>query len=386
MRLSGRLLMLLLVTFFSSATVCNAASGPKYTITDLGTLGGNSSYAYGINISGHVTGQSPPTLFSNTHAFYYDGQMHDLGALGSSGDARLSFSAGSKINDSNQIVGTTLDATARPQAYLWDAKHGMQSLGLFNTNGVAINALGQIVGETASITTGQVGQAFIWDATAGAKWLPLLPGCFLTNGTAINDSSTVVGFCQATNNSIQAFVWDSIHETQALAPGTLESLAWSINNKGQISGSIVVSLGVGRAVKWAGTSGMQLLPLIADKQGNLLNTDGYSINDQGDIVGIASQNAALWIGSAGYLLDDLIPTGSGWHLIQANAINNKGQIVGYGVINSQTHAFLLIPVKVCKDKDHGKDHDRDHEADQDRDHHGDSDRCHKENGSEEGPE
>jgi probable HAF family extracellular repeat protein len=89
---------------------------------------------------------------------------------------------------------------------------------------------------------------------------------------------------------------------------------------------------------------MQLLPLIADKQGNVLNTDAYSINDGGDIVGIASQNAALWIGSAGYLLDDLIPINSGWHLVQANGINNARQIVGYGVINGNTHAFRLDPV------------------------------------------
>jgi hypothetical protein len=226
----------------------------------------------------------------------------------------------------------------------------MQSLGLSNTYGVAINSKGQIVGETASVSGGQVGQAFIWDPTTGVHWIPLLaslPGCFLTNGNALNDSSTVVGYCQSHTNSIQAFVWDNIHGAQALAPGSLESLAWSINNKGQIAGSIVVGLGVGRAVKWAGPGSMQLLALISDPQGNVLNTDAYSINDQGDIVGIAVggiQNAALWIGLSGYLLDDLIPAASGWHLVQANGINNKGQIAGYGVIDGQTHGFRLDPV------------------------------------------
>jgi uncharacterized membrane protein len=144
----------------------------------------------------------------------------------------------------------------------------------------------------------------------------------------VNDSSTVVGFCQVPNtNSTQAFVWDNINGIQALAPGSFESLAWSINNKGQISGSIGFSLGVGRAAEWAGPSSVQLLPLITDHQGNIINTVAYSINDQGDAVGLGSdpnQYATLWIGSAGYLLDDLISSSSGWHLIQANAINNSG--------------------------------------------------------------
>ena len=151
----GQVLLICVAVFIATPL----AAQPKYTIIDLGTLGGDSSFGYGLNSSGHVTGHSPPKAVSNTHAFYYDGQMHDLGTLGSSGDARFGiFSAGNKINDSNQIVGTTLDAAGSGQAFLWDAQHGMQSLGLSNTYGVAINSKGQIVGETASVSGGQVGQ------------------------------------------------------------------------------------------------------------------------------------------------------------------------------------------------------------------------------------
>jgi probable HAF family extracellular repeat protein len=42
-------------------------------------------------------------------------------------------------------------------------------------------------------------------------------------------------------------------------------------------------------------------------------------------------------------LNSLIPAGSGWVLTGANAINNRGQIVGSGVLNGQTQAFLLTP-------------------------------------------
>ena len=44
-----------------------------------------------------------------------------------------------------------------------------------------------------------------------------------------------------------------------------------------------------------------------------------------------------------YDLNDLLPAGSGWDIQKATAINNGGQIVGYGYINGQGHAFLMTP-------------------------------------------
>ena len=43
----------------------------QYTITDLGTLGGSISYAYGINNKGHVVGQY--FKGGQYRAFFYDG-------------------------------------------------------------------------------------------------------------------------------------------------------------------------------------------------------------------------------------------------------------------------------------------------------------------------
>ncbi|MBA3832447.1 MAG: hypothetical protein H0X34_11265 [Chthoniobacterales bacterium] len=42
-------------------------------------------------------------------------------------------------------------------------------------------------------------------------------------------------------------------------------------------------------------------------------------------------------------LNKLIPAGSGWILAEANGINDSGQIAGYGIIQGQSHAFLLTP-------------------------------------------
>jgi probable HAF family extracellular repeat protein len=75
------------------------------------------------------------------------------------------------------------------------------------------------------------------------------------------------------------------------------------------------------------------------------------INNSGTVVGLATiQNASshAFISSNGAKMQDLnsmIPTGTGWVLQEAAAINDAGQIAGYGTINGQSHAFLLTPAQ-----------------------------------------
>jgi hypothetical protein len=42
-------------------------------------------------------------------------------------------------------------------------------------------------------------------------------------------------------------------------------------------------------------------------------------------------------------LNKMISPRSGWVLLQANGINDAGQIVGDGLFHGQSHAFLLTP-------------------------------------------
>jgi probable HAF family extracellular repeat protein len=109
-------------------TLCNAAS---YTVTNLGTLGGNgsSSGAYGISANGQVTGMVTASNVGPTHAFLYDGTMHDLGSLGGT-----SFGLG--VNDAGQVAGyfdTTTGSVAH--AFLYDGTmHDLGTLAGFATH------------------------------------------------------------------------------------------------------------------------------------------------------------------------------------------------------------------------------------------------------------
>ncbi len=85
----------------------NAFSDTGGTLMDLGTLGGGSSYAYGINDSGEIVGYSWLANGGQSAFLYDDGSMLDLNSLlpGNSGWDLLQAYG---INDAGQITGTGL--------------------------------------------------------------------------------------------------------------------------------------------------------------------------------------------------------------------------------------------------------------------------------------
>jgi probable HAF family extracellular repeat protein len=88
----------------------------KGVMTDLGTLGGDVSAAYGINPAGRVAAQSyTGGDRSTTHAFLWDnGVATDLGTLGGS------FSEATGINPASQVVGQSYTVgNATTHAFLW---------------------------------------------------------------------------------------------------------------------------------------------------------------------------------------------------------------------------------------------------------------------------
>ena len=82
-----------------------STAGLTYRLTDLGTIGGNYSFAWGINSSCQVAGSAFATV-STYHAFLCSGgAMADLGTLGGiQSEAR-------GLNDVGQVVGWSGTAT-----------------------------------------------------------------------------------------------------------------------------------------------------------------------------------------------------------------------------------------------------------------------------------
>src|SRR5262244_2750025 len=80
----------------------------RYSVTDLGTLGGTASIAFGINNAGRVGGGAN-MRGQNQHPFLWDkGQMIDLGTLGG-----LNANAGG-TNENDELAVLSETATKDP--------------------------------------------------------------------------------------------------------------------------------------------------------------------------------------------------------------------------------------------------------------------------------
>ena len=214
----------------------------------------------GINENGQVSGNlavNCPETF-DTHAFRWDGAIHDLGFLPGSFHFDRPGSESSAINNNAMVVGWSDIADSTWRAFLWDGStmRNLGSLGGHLSKATAINDQVQIAG-WSFLSNDTDSHAFIWDSANGMHDIGILPGGNYSSANGINKGGLVVGkgnippFDQDTH----AFLWDS-------------------------------------------TSGMRDL-------------------------------------------NDLIPSDSGWVLIEATAINDSGQIVGWGYHDGQQGAFLL---------------------------------------------
>jgi probable HAF family extracellular repeat protein len=320
-------------TILAVCTICVALfnqniHAQSYQIIDLGTLGGSYSQAEAMNNSGQVVGNSP-TVEETAHGFLYlNGFMHDLGTLGGTyGDA-------TSINSNGVVAGyAQLSGDAISHAYIY-TNHLLIDIDTLNTGRASVsqgmNNKGQVVG-------------YLYEANGNYN-------AFLYSGGAMQDLGNFGGlscFAVAINDAglIAGTFTDSggtTHPSILNANGTLTDLG-SLGGSGFVrgmnnSGQIVGASG-GHAFVYTNGAMVDLGPGIA-----------YAVNNSGQVVGTTESytgNAILFSGSTQIDLNSLIPAGSGWALTTAAAINDQGQIAGYGISPSgQTHAFLLQPVSI----------------------------------------
>ena len=321
-------------------------SSPAYTVTDLGTLGGNYSLAYDINNNGEIVGSSG-TAGSNNYdrAFYWvGGQMRDIGQLA---DAKIGENGNSKavgINDLGHVAlewSPSQGTTARHN-FIYD-RHDPTELSE-NIGGARLNAISEE------------------DQLAGTTCYSNIHACLYQNGFwydlgtlggsqsvafDINDSGLVVGSSGTWSTRfgrevVHAFAYQNGQMQDIDDFQSFRSEALGINDNGDVVGYYFDDSGYYHAFLWSSNGGTQDLGV---PDSGYPNSFAYDINNNGEIVGTSgtTENAVRYKNGQWQYLNNLIPADSGWNLQRAEAINDEGQIVGWGSMNGETHAFLLTP-------------------------------------------
>jgi probable HAF family extracellular repeat protein len=360
-----------------------APATAQVAVTDIGDTNNRGSSGFGINHSGDVAGAaffsgsigtpngpgSEPFL---THGVLYSkGALHDLGAIeGFSGCSSLGCqSEAFGVNDVDWVVGFT-DAGTRgtlPVVWLPEA-FGSLSAGinllpaLDPNNGSAvlgINNSGQAVG--FSKLPGFRPRAALWDFNSGSAILKDLGTFRADNGgsaiaTAINDLGQVVG--QAADENFAQPVFLYLPEPAYGLPTGMNNItpsnnfgaeAAGINNKGQVTGDIL-----GVPFVWLPTAAYGQpagFSTLAPTQ-KLASFVPAGISDDGQIVGNAevivnpSTNErkrvpAAWRNGRWVFLNDLLPKGSPWTLLDATGVTHVGKttlITGQGALTGTSDA------------------------------------------------
>jgi uncharacterized protein (TIGR03437 family) len=323
----------------SPANVFLPVEAAPYTITDLGTLGGMTSYATGINASGQVVG-SATTGAGEDHPFVYGGgSMTDLGTLGGT-----IANAATAINAGGQIVGVSpvTPGTDFPHDAFLYANGRMTDIGSLG-GGVAgafgINASGDIVG-SSDVRGGATHHAFRYHNGTMID-LGTLGGA-VSDAVGINDSGQIAGGADtAGGGPYHPFLYGGGTMADVGTLGGTTGHANAINNGGQLAG---VSQLAGNAAEHAFLYGNGVMTDLGTLGG--ATSSASAINGNGDVVGAsatasAGQHAFLYRNGTMIDLNTRIPAGSGWTLTGASGINDQGQVVGTGIVNGHAHAYLL---------------------------------------------
>lgn len=326
-----------------AALICFATPvfAQTYTITDLGTLGpnsnGNYSVAYCINSSGQVAGESsaPSSQMSDPAFLYSNGQLINIGTLGGeSGQPR-------GINTSGQIAGYSTLVSGGYRAFLYTGGQmiDLGTLGADYSVAYGLNDSGQVVGNSAQL--GGQDHACLF-SNGQVIDLGTLGG-YTSNAYGINNLGVIVGYSYNSAGNFLGFIYQNGTMTPIGTLGGSFSIAYAINDQNQITGQ-AYTRGNRAAHAFLRLSDGQMVDL-----GSLGGSSswGLAINNSGTVVGFATtrtNNSHAFVSSNGSRMQDLnrlIPTNTGWVLLQANGINDVGQIAGWGTIRGQTHAFIL---------------------------------------------
>jgi probable HAF family extracellular repeat protein len=360
-----------------------AAQG-SYVVTNLGSLGGTSSFGASINDRGWVAGSSDLAGDQAQHAaLWRGGVLTDLGTLGGPNSGVL----WPVKNDRGLVSGISQTAQADPLGERWSCSAffpaatavGHQCLGfawqdgvmrplptLGGTNGFATGAnnSNEIVGwaentvHDPTCVPPQVLQfrAVQWGpAPSDIRELPPLPGDTVSAATAINNMGQVVGISGICDRAVGRF--SAIHNVlwqdgQPIDLGSLGGVAWNtpmaIDDRGDVVGFANASAAAGgsfaaHAFLWTKAAGMQDLGTLPGDT----TSQALGVNDRGEIVGTSCDadfncRAVIWRNGE---ISELVASGYVGALLTANDIDASGRITGqaFDPMSGSLVAFVARP-------------------------------------------
>ena len=344
--------------FFSlvaAATVLTGSSSaaPIYNISPLITpASDHESSGSGISPSGaYVTGWKTTTNgetgLLRTQA---DGTV-DLPGLSGGSHPYVQPSA---VNNHGVIVGTAYATEFRSGSLplIWENTSTAAQLPLpvgfgagkansINDNGLAVGVVGEQEHAATFTTT---------EATILSKTMP--DGDLLTAALDVNNGGQIVGIASDPNGDAATRAFSlTPGSPYAIDLGTLAghdtAMAFGVSENGYVVGE---SSPLGEASTpfiWSVSSGMVEIPKNGYQNGTAMavNSDGWVV---GDLTGLTTV-LFLYDGHQTYLLNDLIPTDSGWDLSgglgnTAQGISEDGTITGRGLYNGELTGFVMTPV------------------------------------------
>jgi probable HAF family extracellular repeat protein len=228
-------------------------------------------------------------------------------------------------------VGFSDLSNNQQRAFIWSSGTAMRNLGLLHAsdgystaNGV--NSSGQVVGASGDF-------AFLWQSGSGMQDLGNLGGVG-TIAYGINNLGDVVGSSNTSDGSTHAFFWTASSGMQDIGNLGIGSIAYAINDSEQVAGMYTLSDGkTVHAFEWTQLGGMIDLGTLGGP-----SSGAFAISASGQIAGSTS-NVSLQ--TEGFVWNPIRGMRSlNFAGTTPLGISSAGQVVGYVSLGSNQSGFL----------------------------------------------
>lgn len=257
---------------------------------------------------------------------------HDLGSLGGPGTP----SQAADINNAGVVVGVSQNRDGLSRAFRWTRSGGMEDLGTLpgspRSGATRIVDNGQILG-WSEVEEGAV-VPVRWNAAGRIERLdiPPVPDAYFSNDVAdFSQRGEVVG--SAIGDAMHGWYWSRATGTVDLrdqVPSCTENFAYAINAHGTVTGAACSGLGYPMAYTWSLDRGYQFLDIGEFPESVAF---GLAISDAGTVGGfidvrLAGQPApAIWPSGKGLVRLPNLPNQYPWG--QVNGVNDRDIAVGF---------------------------------------------------------